>query len=240
MEYILKKSLNDTVRMKDIAKTFKTELLGRYPLYEDFKHTEYENTMAPGSMPSNPMLQELVNREDPAIIIEIGSYLGYSACGMAEALKTKGKDAVVICIDTWMGGLDGWKDSIGEQKHYKIPKKNGYPTFYYNFLANVCYAGMQDYIVPLAYPSTIGYRILERVFDDLKVKADMIFVDGSHEKLDILADLRNFFPLVRPGGLMFGDDYQITDVSEALQMFIAEKDIKTFQMISQLHWQIRK
>ena len=162
---------------------------------------------------------------------------------MSTVLKEKKKNAIVICIDTWMGGLDGWKDAINEQKLYKINKKNGYPTFYYNFLANVCYAGMQDYIIPLAFPSTIASKILNEVFASLNVKADMIYIDGSHMAEDVYLDCCNYYPLVKPNGLLFGDDYQADDVKQGIKMFI-DKDITKTKRLevfqNQVHWQIRK
>ena len=239
-EYILNSSMNEKYKPTNLFKTFRQELHGRFDLYENFNHLDYANTLAPGSMPSNPLLQAITKQEDPTIIVEVGSYLGYSACGMAETLKENKKDAVVICVDTWMGGLDGWKDAITDQKDYKINRKNGYPTFFYNFLANVCYAGLKDYIVPLAFPSNIASQILEETFKKIHVRADMIYIDGSHLKEDVLADLNNYLPLVKNDGLLFGDDLQCKGVQEALKVFLDQSKITSFQQIGPVHWQIRK
>jgi hypothetical protein len=37
----------------------------------------------------------------------------------------------------------------------------------------------------------------------------MIYLDAAHSYQEVLADIRAFWPLVRPGGVLFGDDYEL-------------------------------
>jgi hypothetical protein len=39
------------------------------------------------------------------------------------------------------------------------------------------------------------------------VIADLIYIDGSHEYEDVISDIDSYLPLVRKGGIFFGDDY---------------------------------
>ena len=82
-------------------------------------------------------------------------------------------------------------------------RRHGYPTVYYQFLANVLYAGLQDYIVPLPNTSGIAARFLEK----LKIQADLIYIDGSHDEEDVYADLASYWKLLRPTGVLIGDDW---------------------------------
>jgi hypothetical protein len=74
---------------------------------------------------------------------------------------------------------------------------------YYQFLANVKYMGLQGHIVPL--PNTS--RIVARWLAHWRVTADMVYIDANHDEDDVYRDLVNYWSLVRPGGVLFGDDY---------------------------------
>jgi len=50
-----------------------------------------------------PIFEELIKRNEPKRIIEVGSWLGGSAIRMAQICRDLGYDAKIICIDTWLG-----------------------------------------------------------------------------------------------------------------------------------------
>lgn len=220
-------------------KKIKQLLHGDLDLYENFDHTQYENTLSPGSMPANELLQAIVQQEKPSLIIEVGSFLGWSAWGMTSKMKEINQDSVTICVDSWMGGADHWEEATFNDKS-RIKRKNGYPTFYYNFLANMCYAGMQESIVPFAYPSITAAIILQKVFEKNQLQADMIYIDGSHEYWDVILDLTNYYPLAKQGGLIFGDDWTCLDVRNAVTDFAKEHNLQLQVHPNQVHWFVRK
>lgn len=49
--------------------------------------------------------------------------------------------------------------------------------------------------------------------------ADMIFIDGAHEKADVLADLKAWVPKLAKRGLLCGHDLSYPGVQEALEEF---------------------
>jgi predicted O-methyltransferase YrrM len=214
-------------------------LHGDLDVYENFDHLEYENTLSPGSMPANELLQAIVEQEKPSLIVEVGSFLGWSAWGMSSKMKELNPDGVTICVDSWMGGADHWQEATFN-KESRIKRKNGYPTFYYNFLANMCYAGMDNTIIPFAYPSITGALILQRVFEENNLSADMIYIDGSHEYWDVILDLSNYFPLLKDGGIMFGDDWTCEDVRKAVMDFTSQHSLSLSVHPNQVHWFIKK
>jgi hypothetical protein len=57
----------------------------------------------------------------------------------------------------------------------------------------------------LPFPTTSS--IAARFFAKQKIYADMMYVDASHDEIDVYMDMVQLWPLVRPGGAMFGDDY---------------------------------
>ena len=119
---------------------------------------------------------------------------------MAKILKRGNKNCKITTEDTWLGALE----FIGSDKgDHNLMKKNGYPQVYYQFLSNVVHNDVQDYIDP--FPSTS--LIAARYFEKNNIKADLIYIDGSHDYEDVVADLKSYWPLVNDGGIMFGDDY---------------------------------
>lgn len=180
----------------------------------------------------SPIFKYIINQVKPKLIVEVGSWMGQSACTMAASLKELNLDAAVICIDTWLGSKEHWMD-LNFRKHLEL--KNGYPQFYRNFLTNVINKELQDYIIPLPLPSSIGVEVLK----DLNIKSDMIYIDGSHEYKDVLDDLNNYWDILNPnGGIIFGDDWPWDSVANAVKDFCAQKNIK-FQLAG-INWVIQR
>jgi len=94
---------------------------------------------------------------------------------------------------------------------------------------NVIQAGYASCIVPLAAPANIGAKYLAFLQDrGLCPSADLIFIDGNHDYDDVKQDIHNFFPLLSPSGLMFGDDYGWAGVKKAVDEFAAEHNLRVF------------
>ena len=152
---------------------------------------------------NNPVFGQIFDAAKPGLVIEVGSWKGSSAIGMARLMKAHGIEGAVICVDTWLGGLDHINNTAMPEWDITPYRHHGYPTLYYQFLANVLQAGMQDYIVPFPNASTIAARwLLQR-----GIQADLIYIDGSHEENDVYNDINDYWKLLRPGGVMLGDDY---------------------------------
>ena len=161
---------------------------------------------------------ELVAEIRPSRIIEVGTWKGGSALTLAEHAESCGLDAEIICVDTWLGALEMWTDPDDPGRHGALGLKHGYPTLYYQFLANVCRAGRQGRITPFPVPSVTAAQW----FSLRGVQADLIYIDGSHEEEDVYQDLVSYWDLVRPGGVLFGDDWAWDGVRLAVQRFAAE------------------
>jgi len=54
-----------------------------------------------------------------------------------------------------------------------------------------------------------------RLFDDSSV--DFVFIDAGHDECSVRRDVEAWWPKVRPGGLMAGDDY--VDADAAMEMY---------------------
>jgi hypothetical protein len=182
--------------------TFAAEELHSVNPYEGFRADEYPLDLQ-GWGSEHPIFRKVLEEIKPQLIIEVGSWKGASAIHMARCLKDLGLQAKILCIDTWLGAIEFWGDKQDPERYLSLSLKNGYPTIFYQFLANVVKSGFQDVIVPFPQTSVTAARWLRQH----GVQADAIYVDGSHEEEDVFLDLCSYWQVVAPGGVMFGDDY---------------------------------
>jgi hypothetical protein len=162
---------------------------------------------------------EIIREKRPGFIIEVGTWKGASALTMAEALEREGIDGRILCVDTWLGALEFWSDQSDPERFGALECRHGYPSVYYRFLANVKHAGQQGRIVPFPLPSSAAALWLMRT----DLRADLIYLDGSHEEEDVYQDLLDYHGLLAPGGVIFGDDWGWAGVRAAVERFAAER-----------------
>lgn len=197
-------------------------------------------------------ITNLISTERPNLIIEVGSWMGWSAIKMADAIKKINlKDSGIICVDTWLGALEFWatgRENAGwwqqmhvsknyfRENHYKfLSLKSGYPSVYYNFISNVFHKGHQNIIYPFPQTSDIA----SKWFLYNQIEADLIYIDASHDYEDVKRDLKNYFKILKEGGTIFGDDYWIHEVKKAVDEFVLENKL-TMELGINIFWKIKK
>jgi len=112
-------------------------------------------------------------------ILELGSYHGRSALAMLD-----NSAAHLWCVDSW----------CSSGRRTKITKKD-----HQVFLDNV--AVVRDRITVLEMFTVDAAKQLQHL------SFDMIFIDADHSYEAARADITNYLPLLRSGGLMCGHDY---------------------------------
>lgn len=149
-----------------------------------------------------PIFAQLIAEIRPRLIIEVGTWKGASALHMASLCDELGlEETRILCIDTWLGAYE----FIGADND---PERNlmrvyGWPQVYYQFVANVKRQEQEARILAFPQTSLIAGRWLRHH----RVVADLVYLDGSHDPDDVSADIRAYWPLLRAGGVLFGDDY---------------------------------
>jgi len=191
-------------------------------IYEGFQYTGIPADMHGGG--GNPLFESVIDAAKPNLIVEVGSWKGSSAIRMASLLRQQGIPGAVLCVDTWLGGLDHISNPMSPEWDIGRYRQHGYPGLYYQFLANVMHAGAQDYIVPFPNTSAIGARWLAKH----NIPADMVYVDASHDEDDVYRDVVDYWKVLRPGGVMFGDDWSDywPGVVNAVTQFSQEQGLK--------------
>ncbi|MBD6617602.1 glycosyltransferase [Komarekiella sp. 'clone 1'] len=193
--------------------------LGLENPYTNFNYQDYPLDLQ-GWGSNHPSFSQLIDQIKPKIIIEVGTWKGASAVHMAKLLQEKHIDGTIVCVDTWLGAIE----HLSGEYSISLSRKHGWPTMYYQFLANVMYNNLHDSIVPLPLPSNIAGRWIQQ--KDLK--ADLIYIDASHEADDVYADITLYWELLKPNGVMLGDDYVVLKhigVTSAVHKFTKERNL---------------
>ncbi|MEH3147691.1 MAG: class I SAM-dependent methyltransferase [Methylobacterium frigidaeris] len=172
----------------------------------------------------HPYLDEAVTEFRPGVVVEVGTWKGASALHLARTMAEHGVAGTVIAVDTWLGAVDHWADA---ELFAELATENGYPSLYRTFLANVLREGMADRVVPLPLDSVNAAELMVL----RGVTADVIHLDAGHEEASVAADLRAWWPVLRPGGLFVADDYdsqggRFPGVTRAVDAFCAEVGVE--------------
>jgi len=152
-------------------------------------------------------------------VVELGTFLGYSACVMGALSKGLSKQIVVEAIDTFHGtGEAGWSqfaNSLSTGSTEAICREN----IKRNELSNIVRVVNSDITQAAS------------LYEDESV--DFVFVDASHYYEPVRNDLWLWYPKVKKGGLMGGHDYfEKGDVKKAVDEFlkIINPQIENFQL----------
>lgn len=163
-----------------------------------------------------PIFAAMFDQTKPSVIVEVGSWKGRSACHMAKLARERGLQPIIYCVDAWLPPIGV---GLGEIPRTQIPESWLEPTFYQQFLFNVKHARCDDMIVPVRGLT----HCVSWLFQAWQVAADLIYIDASHDELSVHADLKSYWPVLKKGGIMFGDDFSSHEgVARAVRRFATE------------------
>lgn len=180
----------------------------------------------------HPIFAELIDERSPQTIIEVGTWKGASAVHMANL--TKHLSTKIYCVDNWIGGDGHVFDDLGVNQPV-MRDQHGWPQIYYQFLHNVKASGHHNRIVPVPF-MTLHAALL---FQAHGVKADLIYIDAGHFYHDVILDMHAYFQLLAPGGVIFGDDYQYTGVSQAVNQAMEQLKTSHYLSVTNEKWVIK-
>ena len=137
--------------------------------------------------------------EDGDCFVEVGSFLGQSSAVMGLMIDKVNKDIKFHCVDLFK------TSESSDNPHFQHVKGD----FYQTFLDNMKKANIKN--ITSHQMSSIEASSL---FPDNSLK--FVFLDGSHTYDDVCADIEAWWPKVKQGGILGGDDYDWQDVAEAV------------------------
>jgi len=162
----------------------------------------YQNIQGWFSYPK--LYASMVQQFDDATFVEVGAWLGRSAAYMAVEIANSNKNIKFICVDTWQGSTE----------HKNMVKDR---DIYQEFLTNI--EPVTNIITPYRM---LSHEAAER-FDDNSL--DFVFIDASHDYINVMIDLKAWYPKVKKGGVFAGHDYNQSwpGVIKAVDEFFYEK-----------------
>jgi predicted O-methyltransferase YrrM len=142
---------------------------------------------------------QFITGHAPARILEIGSYEGASACYLIDTLA-RHHPLELHCIDSWEGGVEHRAGGIARTDMSAVESR-----FHHNVrLAVGKHPGRVRLTVHKGYSDECLARLLA---GGKKGYFDFVYVDGSHQAADVLADAVLGFRLLKTGGIIAFDDY---------------------------------
>lgn len=161
------------------------------------------NTLNPPAAwhPQDAMDELTQLARDRKVIVEVGTWLGHSALALAATCPGH-----VYCVDHWRGTPHG-TGTVDDPL-----------SFYELFLTHIRSYEAGDRIVPLYGDSAA----IAQLFTGHPI--DLLYVDGAHDELAVLTDLRKWDPLVKHGGIICGDDY--SEVRQVIERYFGGQSIE--------------
>ena len=164
--------------------------------------------------------------QDGDHFVEIGTLLGQSTCYMGQLIKDSGKNIKFDSIDLF------WPIEHVIRNY----KSSGHPKEFNQYLSDLLkeydlripdiinhplrILGVQEYVNLI----TCDEKYAHRLYDDNSLK--FVWVDGDHGKDVVYNDLVNFWPKIKNGGTIGGDDIHYEEVLDDVKKFSKEYDVK--------------
>lgn len=142
---------------------------------------------------------------DAAPLVEVGVWLGHSVIYLAQRVKEHRRLVQVYAVDTFDGGTGPTPEMAAF-----VAERGG--SLLSSFLCNARAAGVQDVVCPIQGASTAVAAAWARRFSP----PFAVFLDADHRYEAVQADIAAWLPLVRPGGVLAGHDYDDEGVRRAV------------------------
>jgi len=143
-------------------------------------------------------LQEL-HKGPIKFMVEVGSFVGRSAARFGRLVNEHG--GALFCIDTWNGDMNMVLLERFDGIMARTPQ--GESRIYARFLQTIKDAGLVTTVLPIRLSSITVARLVHT----LQYIVDVIYLDSAHEYGETYIELILYWELLKPGGVIFGDDY---------------------------------
>lgn len=128
--------------------------------------------------------------KEPALFVEVGAWKGKSAAFMAVEIANSGKNIDFHTLD--------WGKGSGDPGHVNDP----------DIVNGTLVQTLERNLEPVSafVDIKIGdHRELAREYADESI--DFVFIDAQHDEPNVQRDCMTWWPKVKPGGIIAGDDW---------------------------------
>ena len=164
------------------------------------KHDEFEYThdWFSGTI---PVWNAIFDQHKPRNLLEIGSFEGRSACYIIEKCAAIiGGGATLTCVDTWEGSVEHQSGGPVASVMSEVERRFDHNT-------TIALSKASNRVTLRKIKQSSHDAMAKMIAAGQLQSFDLIYIDGSHEAPDVLADAVLAFQLLRPGGVMIFDDY---------------------------------
>jgi hypothetical protein len=149
-------------------------------------------------------------------IVEVGSWKGFSSVAFAKGLKRRTDGGELHCVDVWDGKGALWGDF-----RTRFPNETGdhlFRCFQRNLersnVSDIVTSHRMDSLQTAAQFAAAGRRF------------DAVFIDADHSYQAVRADILAWRPLIKPGGVLCGHDYDNASVRRAVDELLPGVDLR--------------
>ena len=159
-------------------------------------------------------LYSMVREKKPSVILEIGTYVGFSTCIMAQAIKDNGQGNI-YCVDPNIKHLSIEKPLLHTKNMLKNMKLDNYVNIYEGFFSHP-----KEIVDPeVAVLGTNAYEFLPPV--------DFAFIDGDHSTTAVLQDFMMVLPcLAKDATILIHDTNSSHSVRQGIQILLKDDILK--------------
>jgi len=143
---------------------------------------------------------------------DIGAEIGVAAGGFAYNVLLKMQPSKLYLIDPWQYGMQADVETLPLTPEIQKNRDQMYLQ-----VCNV-FAPYPNVEVIRAKSQDVANQFPDQYFD-------YVYIDGEHSYEAVKRDLNNYYPKVKVGGHIIGDDYGWAGIADAVQEFLkAHKD----------------
>jgi len=162
-------------------------------------------------------LREIAKQLGAKLIIEVGSYIGLSAKHFAQGIADHKGGGLIVCVDSCI--------SV-EEKTFK--NLNRYHPKGTTGIKNALKKSIE--IKTVAKDSAIALDSVKKIIG--RKKADILFLDATHQFNQVWNEYEKFRPLVKQGGIIILDDIKVHPQMEYFWSLIKEPKIEANELHS--------
>lgn len=141
---------------------------------------------------------------DGSKFVEVGSWKGRSAAHMGVEIMNSGKRIQFDCVDTWRGSAE----HLDPDSQWYTPELSDPEYLMNEFLKNT------------APVSSVVKAVRSTSEEASRLYADntlaFVFLDAAHDFDSVSSDIRCWYPKVKPGGVLAGDDFDWPGVEQGI------------------------
>lgn len=163
------------------------------------------------------------NPSNPPQILEVGSWYGASALSFAQGLQLYARSqGGITCVDAWVPFFDMQKHGKAEHAVF-MQSALATDTAYQIFLHNIGLLPKSIDCQHIRGQSRCVLPLLARRYFDI------VFLDADHTYEAVKKDIALSMDLVKPGGLLCGDDLNLQKTECDLAHALAHRDVDVVQ-----------